>query len=259
MTTRSKNNRPAALHGMRSLPLIFAAGIVAAAITSSCGEERKSYVANVGSGEETPTMTTTDVSTYISDSGYTRYHIVTPLWLMFEDASEPFWKFPGGLHLEQYDLSMKPDADIVCDSAIYYSRKRIWQLDGNVVMVNTKRDTFLTQQVFWDQMRREVYSDSFIHIVRSDRIIEGYGFEANEQMTEFTVNRPTGIIPVDRNANKGASADTAAIDTTPVTNSGRRQAPMRASERNAMSRGDYFDNPHDLPGNTNQPKIQRVK
>jgi LPS export ABC transporter protein LptC len=240
---------------MRSLPLAVAAAFVAAAITSSCGEERKSYVPNIGSGEENPTMTTTEVSTFISDSGYTRYHIVTPIWQMFEDAAEPFWKFPDGLHLEQYDLKMKPEADVVCDSARYYSRKRIWQLDGNVVMVNTKRDTFLTQQVFWDQAKREVYSDSFIHIVRSDRIIEGYGFQANEQMTEFTVHRPTGIIPVDRNANK--SKDDADADTTPVMSNGRRQAPVRASERNAITEAMYGGmhavptNPQNLTRNNN--------
>jgi LPS export ABC transporter protein LptC len=229
----------------------------AAAVTSSCGEERKSYVANIGSGEETPTMTTTEVSTFISDSGYTRYHIVTPLWQMFEDAAEPFWKFPNGLHLEQYDLKMKPEADVVCDSARYYSRTRIWQLDGNVIMVNTKRDSFLTQQVFWDQARREVYSDSFIHIVRSDRIIEGYGFQANEQMTEFTVHRPTGIIPVDRNANKSKS-DTAAADTAPVMSNGRRQAPVRASERNAITES-MQGSMHDLPANVKQLPMRQTK
>ena len=47
------------------------------------------------------------------------------------------------------------------------------------MMVNTMRDTFLSQQLYWDQNKRKVYTDSFIHIVRSDRIIEGYGLEAN--------------------------------------------------------------------------------
>ena len=40
-----------------------------------------------------------------------------------------------------------------------------------------------------------MYSDSFIHIERSDRIIEGYGFESNEQMTDYVIRRPSGIFP----------------------------------------------------------------
>ena len=218
---------------MRRLLLYTALG---AAACCSCGEERQSYVPNVGDGLESPTMSTADVSTFISDSGYVRYHIVTPLWQMFEETKDPFWRFPQGLDLEQYDLAMQPQANIRSDSATYFSRRRLWRLDGHVVMVNVDGDSFLTSQLFWDQQKRQVYSDSFIHIVRTDRIIEGYGFTSNENMTAYTVNRPTGIIPVDREArndNASATADSAATDSAaaalPAT--GRRHAPARASQR----------------------------
>lgn len=211
---------------MRLLPVVAVVAAAAMAFVSSgCGETRHSYVANASDGETTPTMTTVNVETYISDSGYTRYHLSTPLWQMFEDASEPFWRFPDGLDLEQYDLAMRPQATMVSDSATYFSRKRLWRLDGNVVMVNTMRDSFLTHQLFWDQTRRRVYSDSFIHIVRSDRIIEGYGFESNENMTSYTIKNPTGIIPVERRDNKADESDSAAIS--------RRRSPEEIAARQA--------------------------
>lgn len=213
----------------RLLPLMLCAMILGA---WGCRQERGSFVANV-EGENVPTMTTHDVSTFISDSGYTRYHITTDLWQMFEDAQEPFWRFPSGLELEQYDQNLRPAANVVCDSATYLSRRRIWQLDGNVVMVNTLRDSFLTQQLFWDQNRQKVYSDSFIHIVRSDRIIEGYGFESNQNMTAYTVNRPTGIFPVERPQPAEAAADTASADSAAPVPAARPRTPrQRASERN---------------------------
>lgn len=217
---------------MRSLPLA-AVAVAIAACCLSCGKERQSFVPNASDGNVTPTMATADVSTFISDSGYTRYHITTDLWQMFEDAPEPFWKFPSGLHLEQYDEAMHPAANVRCDSAIYLSRKRLWQLDGHVVMVNVEQDSFLTQQLFWDQNSQKVYSDSFIHIVRSDRIIEGYGFESNQNMTAYTVNRPTGIIPVNRPATGPAQPDTAATDSAAAPPQRGRRQPVRASERNA--------------------------
>ncbi|MDE6269665.1 MAG: LPS export ABC transporter periplasmic protein LptC [Muribaculaceae bacterium] len=216
----------------RLLPLALLCGLLAAA----CGEERKSYVPNVGDGSTTPTMTTADVSTFISDSGYTRYHITTPVWQMFEDAPDPFWRFPQGLHLEQYDLQMKPESNIRSDSAVYFSRRRLWRLDGHVVMVNVDGDSFLTNQLFWDQQQRQVYSDSFIHIVRTDRVIEGYGFTSNENMTAYNVNRPTGIIPVDkRNPDEPAApADSMAADSAPPAPAApSRRAPQRASSRRA--------------------------
>lgn len=217
---------------MRRLPLLVLLCMILAA---SCGEERKSYVSNVGDGNATPTMTTLDVSTFISDSGYTRYHITSPVWQMFEEAKEPFWRFPRGLDLEQYDLAMRPEANIRSDSATYFSRRRIWRLDGHVVMVNVSGDSFLTNQLFWDQQQRKVYSDSFIHIVRSDRVIEGYGFTSNENMTAYNVNRPTGIIPVERrDGPASAPADSLTADSAapgaPAAPS--RRAPSRASQRN---------------------------
>lgn len=179
------------------MPFIVIA-ILTASLASSCKDNENHFVKNVGDGEDTPTMLTYDVRTFISDSGYTKYKITSPVWGMYEDATVPFWFFPDGLELEQYDRNMNPVSNMRCDSAKYLSQERRWRLDGNVMMVNTMRDSFLTQQVYWDQLTRKVYSDSFIHIVRSDRVIEGYGFVSNEEMTAYSVNRPTGIFPINQ-------------------------------------------------------------
>ena len=221
---------------MRALPAIAIAAVAAA---TACGDNQRTYVPNIGDGRSTPTMATTDVVTMISDSGYTRYRVATPLWQMFEDCDSPYWRFPHGLELDQYDLSMQPESHIECDSAVYFSQRRLWRLDGRVMMVNTLRDSFLTEQLFWDQLQRRMYSDSFIHIVRTDRIIEGYGFSSNEQITAYTVNRPTGIFPVERAAKPAAAPDT--VQNTPDSLS----APAR--RRRAVSRRPASATPASTP------------
>ena len=180
--------------------------VIALAILAACSQDNRSYVPDMT--PLTPTMATSDVLTFISDSGYTKYKIVAPLWLMFDDCDEPFWQFPRGLSLEQYNMEMEPVANVDCDSAVYLYRQRLWRLDGDVVMVNVDRDSFLTQQLFWDQTERKIYSDSFIHIVRADRIIEGFGFESEENMRSYTVNNPTAILPARlRKAKSGEAGD----------------------------------------------------
>ena len=146
--------------------------------------------------ETTPTMVTDDVRTLISDSGYVRYQINSPLWLMFNEASRPAWKFPDGLFLEKFDDTMAVNATFRCDSATYFSDERLWRFDGNVRMLNDLGDRFLTQQLYWDQLDHKIRSDSFIHIERSDRVIEGYGFESNENITIYRVHRPSMILPM---------------------------------------------------------------
>jgi LPS export ABC transporter protein LptC len=201
--------------------------LVAAVFIAGCEEEQHSYVPNIDS-ISTPTMVTTHVSTLISDSGYTRYNITTKIWNIFDESAEPYWTFPEGLKLVQYDRKMKPDANLRCDSAIYYSNRRMWRLDGDVVMVNVMRDSFLTQQLYWDQAKAEVYSDSFIHIVRSNHIIEGYGFTSNENMTAYTVHKPTAIIPLDKNKNGGKNGT---VQASPERTGERPAAPLPASQR----------------------------
>lgn len=181
---------------MRLLPAITAICVAAVALYS-CGNSQTETVAGQFDPENFATMTSTQVSTLISDSGITRYRIDTPLWLMFDQATEPRWTFPQGMHLEKYDDLFRIDATVDCDSATYFKEKQLWRLDGYVDITNMANEKFLTQQLFWDQRNQKIYSDSFIHIERADRIIEGYGFVSNDKMTQYHVVNVSGIFPVE--------------------------------------------------------------
>ena len=179
--------------GMRSL--FFAAASAAAILMAGCREDKRETIAISADPETFPTMRTVNVSTLISDSGYTRYHITAPLWLMFEEAREPHWVFPDGMYMVKFDNDMKENGTFTADTATYFSQKRIWRFDRNVRYRSVDGDRLLTQQLFWDQNKQKVYSDSFIHLERADRTIEGYGFEADQNMRDYTVHRPSGIFP----------------------------------------------------------------
>lgn len=183
---------------LKSLPAAISITIASMMVIVSCGDEKTNTVADITDMRNIPTMLTTDVSTYVSDSGYTRYHITAPMWCVYEEADTPHWTFPNGMNLEKYDDDMNIDATFRADSATYLSSRKLWRFDGNVNMRNTDGDRFATQQLFWDQNSRKVYSDSFMHIERSERIIEGYGFDSNEAMTEYTILHPQMILPIDR-------------------------------------------------------------
>lgn len=181
---------------LRTLPIYITTAITLAAwaATSGCSEEERQYVANLSEPETMPTMLTEDVLTLVSDSGYTRYRMTAPLWLMFDEAADPHWTFPQGVTVQQFDEQFRPSASMDCDSATYYSDRKIWEFEGDVVVINTLGDSILTQQLFWDVNDQKIYNDDeFIHIVRQDRIIEGYGFESNQDVTRFKVDRKSVV------------------------------------------------------------------
>lgn len=140
-------------------------------------------------------MSTLRANTIITDSGYPRYRIIAPTWLMFDNAKEPRWTFPDGMHMEQYDNEGNIHSTIDCDSAVYFTGRQTWRLDGAVDISSVEGQRFLTQQLWWDRIYHEVYSDSFIHIERPDRVIEGFGFKSNDRMTRYVVLHPSGIFP----------------------------------------------------------------
>lgn len=201
---------------MRLLPAaaLVAAAAMSTTVTTSCKDDSKIETVEVDTTVVVPTMLTRDVETLISDSGVTRYRIVTPIWYVYDEVEEPYWRFPEGLNLDKYDDFFRTEASVRADSAIYLKRKQTWRLDGNVNISNVMNEKFLTQQLFWDQRTHKLYSDSFIHIERTDRVLEGYGFESNEQLTRYTIKKVSGIFPASEFKSKGAAAaaDSVAVE-----------------------------------------------
>ncbi len=165
---------------------------------TSCKDEVSGVVEHATDPEKVPTMTTTNVQTVISDNGRTRYRITAPLWEMYEEAQEPHWIFPRGVVAEEMDTAYKIVTTIKCDSAYYHERKQLWDLNGNVHITATGgQDDILTDQLYWDQLTHRFYGDAFIHVEQGSRVIEGYGYESNEQFSTYTLRKVEAIFPID--------------------------------------------------------------
>jgi LPS export ABC transporter protein LptC len=143
-----------------------------------------------------PALTTTNVNTIISDSGITRYRIESPIWLVYDKHEPPYQEFPQGIYLEQFDEDLQVQASLKADYAYYNEEMQIWILRGNVHALNHKGEQFDTSELNWNQQTHRVYSDCCIRITRETSIIEGIGFESNEQMTKYTILHPTGVFPI---------------------------------------------------------------
>ncbi|MBR3609768.1 MAG: LPS export ABC transporter periplasmic protein LptC [Bacteroidales bacterium] len=177
-----------------------------------CGKDNKVVIESFTDPNEVPTIYSKDVSTLISDSGVTRYRVVAPDWYMYENSETPRWYFPRGIYLETFDDDYNVAAFLEGDTAIFYKNQRLWEIRGDVKMANTNDERFFTEQLFWSQDAKKIYSDTIIHIERGDRIIEGLGFESNQNMTQYKILKTTGIFPVEDMRRKEATS-TDALDT----------------------------------------------
>ncbi|MBR3648229.1 MAG: LPS export ABC transporter periplasmic protein LptC [Paludibacteraceae bacterium] len=176
---------------------ISALVVLALILLSACvRHDKKQVTAAVEDRASMAVLDATDVTTLISDSGVTRYRIKAQSWLVYDKADPPHWEFPEGIYLENFNQDLSVGAYLEADYAYYDQSAQIWRLDGNVRSLNQLGEKFETPQLFWSQKDERVYSDSAITITRETSIIEGIGFESNQEMTKYTIRKPTGIFPI---------------------------------------------------------------
>lgn len=156
----------------------------------SCGKKDENLISMKFDPEIMPSMVTDSVETLISDSGKTRYKIIADVWEIYDKAKEPFWFFPEGFYLERYDENFNIEATVVADTAWRYTTKSLWRIKGNVEVKNMQGHEFRSDELFWDQNAATVYSDKYIEIKRGELELKGYGFESNQQMTDYRIRKP---------------------------------------------------------------------
>lgn len=184
-----------------SITIVLGA-IVMLLLFSSCGGKKKELGEAITERDSLPSMATLGIVTYISDSGVTRYRMEAEEWLMYDRKRPSYWAFEKGVYLEQFDSLFNVDASIKADTAYFYDKQKLWKLMGNVDIKNRKGERFNTELLYWNQATEKVYSDRFIRIEQPERIITGYGFDSNQQMTIYQIRNMGGIFYVDEEEQK---------------------------------------------------------
>jgi len=172
----------------------------------ACSQDKPLKISAIKDRATMPQLHATEITTVISDSGITRYRISTPLWNVYDKASQPYWEFPKGIHVERFNLEMKVDANIHSKYAKFNQNEKIWELRGKVRLVNLQGELFETEQLFWNQNQERFYSDSLINITRANSVTRGVGFESNQSMTHYQIKHFKGVFPIVENSRASAPA-----------------------------------------------------
>ena len=163
----------------------------------ACSGKDKKLAEAIAENDTLPSMKSLGVTTLISDSGITRYKIVAEEWLIHDKKNPPYWAFEKGVYLEKFDTLFRVDASIKADTAYYHEKKKLWELRGHVQILSQRGDKFQTDLLFWDEKKEKVYSDKFIQKEQEDKVIKGYGFESNQDLSEYEIKNTTGIFTIE--------------------------------------------------------------
>lgn len=158
----------------------------------SCEEQVEHTAAGIYEKDSVAVMTSYGVNTLISDSGVIKYRIVTEKWEINENKVPSRWIFDKGVFFEQFDEKFHVNSYIQCDTAYYYDKKKLWELHGRVHILTKDGLRFWSEQLFWDEEKHELYSNTFSRLVTPERTIQGSYFRSDEKMTKYYVSNSKG-------------------------------------------------------------------
>lgn len=105
-------------------------------------------------------------------------------------------EFPDGLLVKFYE-QLNLISVLKADYAENNDAEQKILVSGNVYMENSKYEILETQALTWNMRDKKVFTDKAIKIKTPDNIIYGVGFDANEDFSNYTIRRVTGIVSVD--------------------------------------------------------------
>lgn len=173
----------------------------------SCDKPVEHTAPAVNDMDSVPMMVSYGVNTLISDSGIIKYRIVAERWEVNQNKKPSRWYFDKGLFLEQFDEKFHVETYIQCDTAYYYDQQRLWELRSRVSILTKDGLRFSSEQLYWDEIRHELYSYRFSRLVTPERTLQGTYFRSDEKMTKYFVSNSKGSFERDDISGGGQATD----------------------------------------------------
>ena len=192
------------------VPLLFT---IHYSLFTSCNDVQEHTAPAIHDRDSVSMMVSYGVNTLISDSGVIKYRIVTERWDVNTVRQPSRWTFEKGVFFEQFDEKFHVQAYVQADTAWYFDQKKLWHLRGRVRIRNVNGLIYTSEELYWDGLKHELYSNVFSKVVTPERTMEGTYFLSDERMTHYTVSNSKGSFTTDDMEKKDEPASTNPADT----------------------------------------------
>lgn len=143
----------------------------------------------------TPLQTVDSMYLIQTKNGKIEMRVVTSEMQHFENDSITCDLFPSGMNVYAYTDDEVLESTIVSDEASHVTYKKnkeeIWKAYGNVVVRNlVNNQTMESDTIYWDQGKKEIYTDCYVRMYSPDGLIQGYGMRSDERARNAIVLNP---------------------------------------------------------------------
>jgi len=162
---------------------------------ASCGKNDLKEVA-VFTGKDTiPSQIATAITVIYSDSAKVKARLTAPKMIQYITGDQDM-EMPNGLNVLFFNDSLKTNSSLRADYGIRYPNKYLIKVTGNVIVSNPKGDTLNTEELFWDENKNIIYSNTFVKVKEPDKIILAEGFTSDVNFMHYTFKKVKGTFSI---------------------------------------------------------------
>ena len=137
-----------------------------------------------------------NIEALFSQSGSLKAKLRAPVMIRSEGDTVSS-EFPNSLHVDFYDSLAHRESWLDARYGNYYENLNKVLLRDSVRVINTKGDTLVTSELWWDQNAKKFYTTKLVTYNSTTRnIIGSEGLEASQDLTDVTFKQSTGHVMV---------------------------------------------------------------
>ncbi|QDP86596.1 LPS export ABC transporter periplasmic protein LptC [Chryseobacterium sp. SNU WT5] len=140
------------------------------------------------------------------DSGMIKLRATAPLIEKYEFIDSPYIVARKGINILFYDKK-KPNlpGKISAKYAKFNDKKKFYEAKGNVKIISNENQMFAMQSVYWDQMKKVMYTKDTVYVTDKDgsTLVGANGMTAKDDFSEYTFYNNSGDINAQKIPEKG--------------------------------------------------------
>ena len=159
---------------------------------NSCGENKvKPTIDKSLKVEELPSQESWNSTIFFTDSGKTKAILKAGHLRVFENSQETL--LDSSIKLDFYnDDQVKTTTLTAKRGRVNDANEDLYAMDS-VVAVSDSGVTLKTEELEWRNKDKKIVSDKFVTITSDKEIIQGYGFESDQHLQNYTINNITYV------------------------------------------------------------------
>jgi LPS export ABC transporter protein LptC len=161
-------------------------------LLNSCGEEKvKPTIDKSLKVDELPAQESWNATIFFTDSGKTKAILVAGHLRVFENSQETL--LDSSIKVDFYnDEEVKTTTLTAKRGRVNDATEDLYAMDS-VVAVSDSGVTLKTEELMWRNKDKKITSDKFVTITSEKEIIQGYGFESDQHLRNYTIYNITYV------------------------------------------------------------------